>query len=80
MRALGRQPASGRNPDDSSAHDGHGAPFRPAEVHRERRRALMVLPLLLALGACGRRGALFLPEDSADEQDARGGPVPETGA
>lgn len=79
MRALGMLPARSRYPDDSSARE-HGTSSLPAELHRERRRILIALPLLLALGACGRKGALFLPEEGAEEQEARRGPAPETAA
>ena len=41
-----------------------------------RRRALALLPALLLLGACGQRGALFLPEEAEEEEEARGIPPP----
>lgn len=46
--------------------------------HSMRRRALLILPVILALGACGQKGALFLPEGEGEE--ARALPVPESTA
>lgn len=46
--------------------------------HPTRRRALLILPVMLALGACGQKGALFLPEGEGEE--ARALPVPESTA
>ena len=48
--------------------------------HPTRRRALLVLPAILALGACGQKGALFLPEGEGDGEEARALPVPESTA
>ena len=45
-----------------------------------RRRALLILPVMLALGACGQKGALFLPEGEGDGEEARALPVPESTA
>ena len=54
-----------------------GAPVA-GSPHPTRRRALLILPAILALGACGQKGALFLPEGEGEE--ARALPVPESTA
>lgn len=43
---------------------------------RTRRRALAVLPALLLLGGCGQKGALFLPGDDEESEEARLSPTP----
>ena len=48
--------------------------------HPTRRRVLLILPALLALGACGQKGALFLPEGEGEGEEARALPVPESTA
>ena len=40
-----------------------------------RRRALALVPALFLLGGCGQRGALFLPEEEGDTEEARGAPT-----
>jgi len=52
-----------------------GAPVAGSS-HPARRRVLLILPVILALGACGQKGALFLPEGEGEE--ARALPVPES--
>ena len=47
---------------------------------RVRRRSLMVLPALLLLGACGQKGALFLPGEGEEQDAARGAPAPVSAA
>ena len=46
------------------------AALRRRAPPRAARRAFMGLSLLLALGACGRRGALVLPEEEAAGEDS----------
>ena len=43
---------------------------------RARRRALAVLPALLLLGGCGQKGALFLPQENEEGEEARATPAP----
>ena len=53
-----------------------GAAARYAEgPDRTRRRALVLLPALLLLGGCGQKGALFLPEESEEGEEARATPA-----
>ena len=56
-----------------------GAPAA-GSPHPTRRRALLILPAILALGACGQKGALFLPEGEGEGEEARALPVPESTA
>lgn len=56
-----------------------GAPVA-GSPHPTRRRVFLVLPAILALGACGRKGALFLPEGDGEGEEARALPLPESTA
>lgn len=47
---------------------------------RARRRALVLLPAVLVLGGCGQKGALFLPADDEESEEARLIPTPVSGA
>ena len=54
-----------------------GAAARCAEgPDRARRRALVLVPALLLLGGCGQKGALFLPEENEEGEEARATPAP----
>ena len=73
------RPSLRRSPRAAAARPPAGAPVA-GSPHRTRRRVLLVLPAILALGACGQKGALFLPEGDGEGEEARALPVPESTA
>ena len=53
-----------------------GATSRYADgPERSRRWALVMLPALFLLGGCGQRGALFLPGENEEGEEARQTPT-----
>ncbi len=63
----GREATPGAPP--LCAHFGSGPRLEAPD--RGRRRALRLLPALLLLGGCGQKGALFLPDDNQNAEEAR---------
>ena len=69
------RPGLRRGPRGAAACPPAGASVT-GSPHPARRRVLLILPVILALGACGQKGALFLPEGEGEEASAL--PLPES--